>query len=632
LYCGAPFDPASPAHEQANLYATLTELNHYQDESVPFVAKYSPDGDPISDHRPPYGSIYLTLRRDRTPAGLRECVARLATYLTHDLATPLGADLECRRESAPPPQLAPFRSFGTSTVWYPRGLLLRVAARQACGRLLEVWRSPGQPEALPQIDMACAQPLAAPEVQTDGLVTAIDQAVALSGEGTPAEATERFLASIEVQAASADDAGLWSAQALERIREWAGSGVGRDPDSPWQKSRFFRAMQLAAKQLSEEWDERLTKAVLPVLQYPGCRLSYGEAAFRRLIDFCDQAAAAQLQSIERQFETLKPVRDALQAAQAQCQAGGFKLFGGGSQRALRYFLAQAGQFVRQRITQDLLECNLLFFRMLRGRLEDRVKEISFSRQRLKMLEQVLASPACDWDAPGTSFDAEMSATSPLPMIDPFWEAVQGTSTAVISLPFGLEDLEETAAQFVDSLTPEHLLQLDEVLQDKVLAPLGDLLSACTGNMNLMKHLGRPLVEQAAEYLGAILPIRDVAQVEYTTAQGTDIAEKLRQTYAGAAPTVGGAEDDWQAAYLLVPDSEAGQTLADEAEELVRGLQPVTTTALTELTVCRESGGLTHAELAQLLNLGRMAYQEKAPQPTTSPHARFDVMEWLPLEP
>src|SRR5207249_3789067 len=100
-------------------------------------------------------------------------------------------------------------------------------------------------------------------------------------------------------------------------------------------------------------------------------------------------------------------------------------------------------FARLRVAQDLLECTLLFFRMLRGRLEDRVKEISFSRQRLKALEQVLAAPVGDWEDPSASFDAPDGAADASPLHDPFWEAVQGTATAEIVLPFGLSDLEQT---------------------------------------------------------------------------------------------------------------------------------------------------------------------------------------------
>ena len=35
LFCGAPEDPATPTTEQANLYATLTELNHFADPGHP---------------------------------------------------------------------------------------------------------------------------------------------------------------------------------------------------------------------------------------------------------------------------------------------------------------------------------------------------------------------------------------------------------------------------------------------------------------------------------------------------------------------------------------------------------------------------------------------------------------------
>jgi hypothetical protein len=51
-----------------------------------------------------------------------------------------------------------------------------------------------------------------------------------------------------------------------------------------------------------------------------------------------------------------------------------------------------------------------------------------------------------------------------------------------------------------------------------------------------------------------------------------------------------------------------------------------------MTFCREQSGISQAEFQKMLDLCRMSYQELAPQPATSPHARFDVMEWVPLEP
>ena len=40
VFCGAPDDPATPKSEQANVYATLTELSHFCDPNVPFTAQY----------------------------------------------------------------------------------------------------------------------------------------------------------------------------------------------------------------------------------------------------------------------------------------------------------------------------------------------------------------------------------------------------------------------------------------------------------------------------------------------------------------------------------------------------------------------------------------------------------------
>ena len=75
VYCGAPTDPATPRLEQANLFATLTELNHFADPGVSFQSQYGPDGPRIHDAGPPYHSIYLTQLPQRGPEGLRDCIA-----------------------------------------------------------------------------------------------------------------------------------------------------------------------------------------------------------------------------------------------------------------------------------------------------------------------------------------------------------------------------------------------------------------------------------------------------------------------------------------------------------------------------------------------------------------------------
>ncbi len=53
---------------------------------------------------------------------------------------------------------------------------------------------------------------------------------------------------------------------------------------------------------------------------------------------------------------------------------------------------------------------------------------------------------------------------------------------------------------------------------------------------------------------------------------------------------------------------------------------------SDLMFLCEQGSLTFEELAPLLKPCRAAYEAAAGSQITSPHVRFDVMDWLPLEP
>src|SRR5439155_12929931 len=58
LFCGTPGDPATPLGELANVYATLTEFNHFADPAIPFAAQYGADGQRILDHGQPFSCAY----------------------------------------------------------------------------------------------------------------------------------------------------------------------------------------------------------------------------------------------------------------------------------------------------------------------------------------------------------------------------------------------------------------------------------------------------------------------------------------------------------------------------------------------------------------------------------------------
>src|SRR5262249_28198375 len=128
-------------------------INHFSDPMIAFAAQYGVDGQRIVDQGQPFHSVYLLPMAHRSPEGLEETVSHLGNYLFHELTTPLGIRLEHMREKdevgdsgqqQPSGMLAaPIRSFGTYSIWFPRGLLLRLAARSACRRLIEGWMATG---------------------------------------------------------------------------------------------------------------------------------------------------------------------------------------------------------------------------------------------------------------------------------------------------------------------------------------------------------------------------------------------------------------------------------------------------------------------------------------------------------
>jgi serine/threonine protein kinase len=198
MFCGAPADPATPPIEQANVHASLTELNHYCEPNTTFTAQYGPDGQHLSDTSSPFCAVYLLTMENRTPAAHRDCIAHLGNYLNHELTTALGNRLEQER-NVPPGGATVFRSLGTHSIWFPRGLLLRVAARYVCDRLIGDWQDPNYEANSPAIDSICADALSDPGLSWESLAAQIEKA-ARSTEGTPPEIVSRLLAGLNEEA------------------------------------------------------------------------------------------------------------------------------------------------------------------------------------------------------------------------------------------------------------------------------------------------------------------------------------------------------------------------------------------------------------------------------------------------
>lgn len=659
LMAGAPHDPATPRSELANIYATLTELNHYSDSTVPFAAQYGPDGQRIIDESQPFSSIYLLPIAHRTPDSLEETVAHLGAYLFQEMTTPLGLRLDHLRAneavigslSQAGPLSCPLRSFGTYGVWFPRGLLLHLAAREASKQLIDQWCKAGDAnvsdEARPQIDELVDRVANNPDLAPEALAQAIES-TAVVGTPTdiataPGEVLASMLAKLDeqsLQPVAQDDTLNWTKQTLQRIKEWVGDGETELGE--WRKTKLTRSLAAATSRIVEEWDQKLARELVLLTEMPGARLVAAEIAVERLQTWCQIVGDTQAASLRDQAALTTVTWHKLQAAIAECNnnQSGFRLFGGNKKsRNIRNFLDLLGQYARHRLAEEILVATKNAYSGLAGKLADRGRDLTFCRQRLHYLMENLDFHRGDEDdeeSLSTHAGELTPSHSPVTAADGLFDIIRQSATSRVVLPDGEDDLERAALRFLQTLKVEHWQLLDRELSERVLSPRGGLHSACINSGDLTKNLAIPLVREASVLLAQHLPVMDVADILLgeagETSRGETLSDQIKGYLDRADPLIQTKDHRHQRSFILVPASKAGRELAGKVEEIVKDVQLVKVPGQADLMFLREQGGLSAVDLHKLLRPCQAAYEAANGTPAASPHARFDVVDWLPLDP
>jgi hypothetical protein len=294
-------------------------------------------------------------------------------------------------------------------------------------------------------------------------------------------------------------------------------------------------------------------------------------------------------------------------------------------------------YARQRLAEEVVGAGQQLFVYVHGQLRERLRELSFCRQRLRHLQESLESHTEEEEemAPARlATGLTPGGHSPLPSTESFWESIRQSATARVVLPEEEADLERAALRFLKILGPEQWTQLDQRLQDGVLGLLGGLHTACANTGDLSRNLAQPLLDEAATFLGEMLPVTDVAQVELEMAerQGEEISSQAQSYFQHAVPLVEGQDPANRESFLLVPASEAGKVYGEAATAALPQLELVRVPGQAHLMFCQEQGFLSAEDLQQFLRPCRLAYEDLNTVPQASPHARFDILDWLPLDP
>jgi serine/threonine protein kinase len=641
LMCGAPTDPATPADELANLYATLTELHHFTDPDGEFTAQYQLNGTVFRDAGAPFQAVYLLKLGHRSPDGIKQTAARMASYVFHDLSTPLGTRLTQSRQQQLAELHTPFRSFGAYAVWFPRGLMLRVAARQASQRLIDAWQTTTADGVFTTgVEEACNQMFAGPEWTPENLYKQIELAATVPNEGSPQQALDAFLGGLETQAEialSRDDPAAWCHQAIERVREWVGSGVSvLEETSEWRKSRLHRMFAAAVQKTADEFVELLTKPAQQMFDRPGFRLAAAEAFYERLVKEC-RHRADQLGSVIQSHvqQTDKSWRQVDHAIDNCMRSGSFLLFAGKRMhKQLVLFVDRLSSYARQRLLEEGCRAVQSLYVALQGRIQDLLRDLTFCRQRLRHMQaSLLAVPgAGEKELTERAQDVYSVPLSQVSSSQMLRDAAVVLASRIV-LPGGANDLDRAASHFIDRVTTGEWLQLDEFLQTNVLTPVGGLHRACMTSSDLTRTLGTALLDGAAEFLGKLLPITDVCEAELsaTDSLSIDLPAQFKAYYHLARPYITSRRAGSEEPFLLLPLSDAGRRVGQAAREALDRLQVVTVANHTDLLFCREQAEIMLEDLQDMLEPCRAAYVQAASTPLNTPHSRCDILDWVPLD-
>lgn len=630
VYASAPGDPGTGDYELANLYAGLMELNHYADPDVTFTAAYGgPEGPKVEGHGLPFSATYLLPMPERTSAAFRDLVSHLSGYVAHDLTTPLGAALEQLRQRPPGFGRSPFRTFGTYGVWYPRGLLLRAAAQRICLRLLRVWREDAPPTDVTAVDALVEQATTDTRLRPDSVQVQIEREAVRGPDGGPADQVERWLTGLEGQlnpAGRRTDAGVWSRGVWEQARDLIGNRPSGDLETAVRRSRLNKLLDEAIKRVADGWGNEFAELTRVLEEQPGHRIGAIDAALLKMANWCNSAAAFADKKVDQLGVKVGQARTDVQSALDACQAGSgsFSFFGGRSSRSMRHFLDQLRNYARLRLQEDLADATARFYRVLRARIEDRVRELSYCRTRMEQLVQSLESPLMNLPA---SADTPISISE-----EALQQTIRPTNTLQVVLPSGETHIERSAKKIVAGVSPEDIDRLEVALQKLVLEPRGGLTALCNLNADMFRTLVAPMIEQTTAFLGELLPTTDVTEVESSAAKAkkVELSTRIQEYYKRSAPPIGEADSDEQT-FVLVPDSDSGKGFAESVKKAVpTALTVLVNGAATDLMFCREHGCLRTDELVTLMSGCVPAYYQSLANTHTAPHARYDVTEWMPL--
>ena len=586
-----------------NTYTALGELHHFANPGTIFSARYALKEPLVTDTDPPFGRSFLVPSTgDERKA--RESAGHAAALLYRDLFTPLGRIVEARRP-APRPTAAvpPVASFGLNRLSWPRRALVQQIARRLCLRIAQHWSSKDAAQLVEPVAAWAKEQWTKRQLGADRLLLCLKAACeGVMDDHAPEEVFENIVVNLAKnlpQGANPDPARIRAA--LDEIEKLVGKP---DTDKPPLKlPTLVDGLEKTAKSLLTGSEQKLAEMAVHLVEQPRFRLAGAEEAIRQFTGFL-QAAVAQQEPLGDEF--IKRSNEA------------YARLTGHIDMLTNYAAAKkkappiAGDvfdllriYPTLRLRGLMVQRVLTILRSMRGNCPEYLREFGYCRARL--------------------LDLVRAFEAPLPT-----DSALNLGKGHDLFPPGCNTLDETVNKFLEQVTEEEMLDLDQRIQVLLRRQFTALVHVCTTAANLLRDLELVMYTELETFVATRLGTTNAVETFLAQyAEDRDAKAEMTAAFKDAAPLIaldskaGGNE----MGVVLVPADPS----ADDLKQLVRQALPAagleTGAKGDDIVFYRESPGLAFTELPQMGPDAVAAYKELKKNDSYTPHNRSDITEW-----
>jgi hypothetical protein len=579
-----------------NSFAALTELNHFSMPGVPYTACIDDKEVTLLDHGSPFSRFSLIPIRSPQEQTTEPVGAEIAAeFLWRNLVTPFGRSADdCREQIRSLPGVTPDamviagQTFGLFSLTWPRRPLLERAARWICYQMLEKWISPDRRLVQSSVRHWLEQQWQEHQCTLESLLAhfqhACEQALGKNVEAFITSLLDPLTPKSRWSRATYDPAAVW--QMLGQIGQLVGAhhelGGNRQP------GQFEDALLAASETIGKEWEAKLLRLAVCLIEQPSFRLAGAEEAIAGLQELLQHVLDELIPQITVQMERSDAAYERLR-----------QLLADDSRRKETAQLAELLRaYALYRYQWLLLRHANRVFSRLRERMADAQKDVDFCRQRLTHLHR--------------HFNPGPAPHTPSGCL----------------LPEGCRSLEEAVQLCLQSLSAEELQDLDRQMQAMIEQQFNALIHVCLTSSDLTVNLQSAMLQLALKHMAARLNEVDVANLFLSRyADPERRARKIAKAFQDSESTLEAPDAPPDEVHMIaLPNGPAREAFLELAQQTLPNVQPFFTHSPDDIIFYSEQVTVPLRCLPHLGSAGRSAYVQMLQQ-QFPPHTRSDIQQW-----